>query len=240
VYDGGGLDFYDPTRALGSQWYGDINGLYDYDLVFVLNYSTPNAVLDTASDWAFAENSTWTYLESQTITINGTLRQSIGWQNAAIFVDASGNGQNATPSFRTTSSNADVSASLVDFQTDHEAALYSWDLYAYTNPVGDIPSQPGGMYEGVNPSFPGHSIPDEISVAGGIPTGLFWFLIPCLLVVLVGLLIHDKTKSLVAQIIVIGLCILFLSLLHIWSFWVIIPFAIMSLAFCLAGKVYGY
>ncbi len=180
------------------------------------------------------------YWLSQNVTVDNAIVQQAQWQNSTPFTDTSGHGNNATPTFRTTTTNANVTASLVDFQTDHEAILTSWSLSGYDSFVKDIPSQPGGMYEGVSPTFPGHSIPDEISTAGGVPTSLFWFIFPCLIIVVIGLVVHDKSKSLVAQSGIIGLCILFVSLAHIWSFWILIPFALMAGAACLAGKVYSY
>jgi hypothetical protein len=199
----------------------------------------PN-IPDTTSSWQFSSNNTWPYLQSQQIVVNGATVQDISWQNAAIWVDVSGYGNNMTPTFRTATTNANVSASLIDFRTNHEAVLTEWDLSSYTNPVKDIPSMPGGMYDPVAPTFPGAQIPNDVSNSAGIPTNLFWFLIPCLIMVSLGLLIHDKTKSLVAQAGVLAICILFTSLLHIWSLYVIVPYILMAGSFCLAGKVQNY
>jgi len=203
-----------------------------------ITMATSDNLLDTAADWKFATNNTWRYLERQTIKVNGVTVQDISWQNAAIWVDASGYGNNLTPTFRTTTTNANVSAVLYDLQTDHEAILTDWDLNNYTNDL-DIPDMPGGMYD-ATPTFPGTGVVNDISDAGGYPRSTLWFILPTILIVAAGLLIHDKTKSLFAQALITCLAVVFLSLIHVWAFWLIIPIGLISMAACLAGKVLNY
>jgi hypothetical protein len=194
-----------------------------------------------SANWQFSGNNTWPALEHQTIEIGGVKKQDISWQNAAIWVDSSGYGNNLTPTFRTTTTNANVSASLIDIRAFNQAALTSWNLNDYSNNLG-IPDMPGGMYEGVNPTFPGSGIPGDIeaSTGGAVPQNMFWFIIPCLVVVGIGMMVHDKIKSLFAQFIIILVLVLFISLTHIWSFWVLVPIILIGGSATLAGKIFNY
>lgn len=222
-------------RLYNTRWFGE----YSSDMLYQINYYSPTSVSDTSTDWQFAQNSTYNYLTTQTIAVNGTTVQDISWQNLAIWIDASGYGNNATPTFRTTTTNPNVTAYLMDIRTFHEAVLSDWDLSSYTNNL-DIPDMPGGMYDDGSPTFPGHAIFDDASTASNLPTQLFWFIVPCCLLVFIGLIVHDKTKSLVAQFLIIMIVTIFISLTHVWAFWVIIPMALIGGASTLAGKVYGY
>jgi hypothetical protein len=203
--------------------------------------ATTSSLNNTTANWQFAGNNTWTALERQTIVINGTTVQDISWQNAAIWSDSSGNNNDLTPTFRTTTTNANVSASLIDIRAFNQAALTSWNLNDYSNNLG-IPDMPGGMYEGVNPTFPGSGIPGDIeaSTGGAVPQNMFWFIIPCLVVVGIGMMVHDKIKSLFAQFIIILVLVLFISLTHIWSFWVLVPIILIGGSSTLAGKIFNY
>ena len=77
----------------------------------VFNYSMVNGV----DAWLFAAGNRTSYIEYIKMTIAGTLRGSWAWQNATTFTDLSGNSNTATPTFRTTASIADITASLVSF-----------------------------------------------------------------------------------------------------------------------------
>lgn len=78
-------------------------------------------VTDNDNDWAYYQNMGG-YWEYTKITINGTLQQHIEWEyNPSLFTDLSGNDHNAAPTFRTTSSNANVRAEV----TQQEGLLTS-------------------------------------------------------------------------------------------------------------------
>lgn len=109
---------------------------------------------------------------------------------------------------------------------------------AYPTTNVPIPSMPGGMFDPGTPTFPGADVPGEFEAGAGV--SIFWFVFPLMLILLLGIFIHDKTKSLFAQATVMGLAICFVSFFHIWPLWMIAPFAMMSGACVLAGKVYSY
>jgi hypothetical protein len=198
-----------------------------------------SGMANTTTPWIFYQNDVVSYVSSHKIYASGELRQSIEWQNSGNWTDSSGFGNYALPTFRTTTTNANVSAVIVDFQTDHEAILTDWDLNAYNGTAG-VPDMPSGMYSPTNPVFPGAGIITDIETGGDVPPGLLWFILPTVLILGISLMIHDKTKSLALQAGVILLCVLLISLIHIWPLWVIVPMVIQMGACAFSSKVYGY
>jgi hypothetical protein len=123
----------------------------------------------------------------------------------------------------------------------NQAIASNWTLESYTtNAVGTMPGTPPEMFDEMNPTFPGHSIPDEIAAEADVPVSLFWFLIPIIIILILGMIIHNVTKSLMAQAAVIAICVLLVSLMHIWPLWMLVPYCMMAGAAVLAGKVYSY
>jgi len=70
-------------------------------------------VVDNASDWVIGGATP--YIEQYEHYVGGNLLSDISWEYAATFTDASGNGNDATPTFRTASMDADVVATLTSF-----------------------------------------------------------------------------------------------------------------------------
>jgi len=80
-------------------------------------------VPDNANGWTFLENYSMPCMEYLKITISGTLKQHIIWENDTTFSDQSGNGHDATPTFRSTSTDPDVSAVIKNFIAVTQAAF---------------------------------------------------------------------------------------------------------------------
>ncbi|KKK89035.1 hypothetical protein LCGC14_2737160, partial [marine sediment metagenome] len=72
------------------------------------------SVIDNASDWIIGGDAT-PYIEQYRHFVGGNLLSDIQWEYAATFTDASGNGNDAAPTFRTASQDADVVATLTSF-----------------------------------------------------------------------------------------------------------------------------
>lgn len=236
LHDLSGMNF-DATVTNSCTWTTDTMSYLKVDGLYKV-WGAELSIPDNSNAWSFAQNQSWTYLESQSVVVNGVEVQNISWQNAAIWVDSSGHGNNATPTFRTTSTNPNVSAVIVDVQVEHEAILTDWDVNTYSgdSPVPAVPSQ---MYDTMNATFPGHGIIDDVEASGDVPKGMLWFLIPTLIILLISLLIHDKTKSLFAQFGVMAIMMIFISLAHVWALWMIIPFALMAGACLVSSKVFA-
>jgi hypothetical protein len=127
------------------------------------------------------------------------------------------------------------------FTSSSYTQLQSWSLTDYSSNL-TIPSQPSEMYDESGPKFPGGTLPDEVSDAGGVPRSVFWTIIPLIILCLIGVAIFQVTHSLVAQAAVIGIVMVVVCtlLLHVWPLYLIVPYVLDVSAICLAGKVYGY
>jgi len=113
------------------------------------------SVPDNANDIVSCQNGSVIYLESQEIEIDGVQRQLIEWEYEATFSDLSGNGNDATPSFRTTSSDADVVLTIVNQESTAgqgqpiDTGTGGWNL------LGSVPTTPGSLFTEGGDSFPG-------------------------------------------------------------------------------------
>jgi len=93
---GGTLTLYDGVSSLGTASYS-------------------GSIDNNANDWAFAQNGAMPYVEYIKVTVGATLKGYWYWENDTRFTDQSGNNNTATPTFRTTASVADMTATLVNF-----------------------------------------------------------------------------------------------------------------------------
>jgi len=126
---------------------------------------------------------------------------------------------------------------MVDFRVENEQILTDWEVGGASSGDSPIPGQPSQMYDSLNATFPGAGILDDVEAAGNVPVGTLWFMIPGMIVVVLGLMMHDKTKSLGGQFILMLICMIFLSLAHVWALWMIIPFSLISGACLVQNKV---
>jgi hypothetical protein len=145
------------------------------------------------------------YINYFKLTIGGVLQQHITWQYAATFTDLSGQGHDATPSFRATSSSANVSASLTAFQPVNQAAITSFALSSSTGiALGSI-TAPSQMYTDVGSSANISSVPGADVVNALLDAGsddpvdqaatetLFWYLLIFIGICVVGLMTYEVT-----------------------------------------------
>jgi hypothetical protein len=144
------------------------------DSVALAGASVPN----NASNWTFIKNYSMPYMEYLKIWVGGTLRQHIIWENDTTFTDLSGNGNDATPTFRTTTTDADVSTTVKNFGAVSQATYTGADSDEGPEMVSDtdIPAQPSGWYVNLHA--------EDLPVLGepinnlledqGIPPQAFW------------------------------------------------------------------
>jgi hypothetical protein len=131
---------------------------------------------DNANDWVVKA----LYLYQFDIDVAGVNQCKIRWENDTTFTDLSGNGNDATPSFRTTSSDADVSAELMTF-----APVTIAKAPGYT--VSDAPDfiteniTMSGQFTYGNPSTTGgpagFQLVNDVSTGGGVPPIVVWCII---------------------------------------------------------------
>lgn len=138
----------------------------------LLDTGAQTVITDTAIPWYYVESAAMPYMEYLKIWVSGTLRQHYTWQNAAVFTDQSGNGNDATPTFLTASSDADVTACLAWFQPVSEAKASAYSLSTAPDFITDPPTITGGFSTTVVPTYPGADVITAISAASGTPAQL--------------------------------------------------------------------
>jgi hypothetical protein len=165
-------------------------------------YSVPN----TTSNWTFLStdsvdnlvskpsaiginitNGSMPYLTRQQIWVGGNLRQDISWRYASTFADASGNGNTAIPSFRTATSNANVTANISSF-TNYQSlpippvssGVNSFNLYPATV------VEPANMYSELNMTFFGAGAVSQFASDIDMPISLAVFIYAFGVAVLLG------------------------------------------------------
>lgn len=218
-------DFYIDIN--GSKWGSNLKG---------------TSVPDNANSWTFLQNNVMPYMEYHKIWVDGTLKQHIEWENNdSVFTDLSGNGNDVTPTFRTTSSDPDVSATLVEFNPVSEAEATNWTLVNPQSPVTGTPTEPGNYYTELqntdNVIF--GAFWNDILDDGNVPRALFWLTAPFLIAIVFGMMVYFWTGSLIAQIIVMALILAGFSQTAL-PFWPVIIFIVDAVAIAIASKQFGW
>lgn len=193
---------------------------------------TGASVLPNVNNWAIGDDDATPYITSCNITIGGNLRGSWAWEYGDTFTDLSSSGNDATPSFRTTSSDADVSATISSFVALHTATA---PVYTVTDTgtlfySGNITVS--GNFTSGNTSSGGPAvldIVDDTSDAGGIPRAFIWGILGCVTFSAMGLGLSYARKKfaigggyvlilLIIGILIIGLLVAF-GKFDWWMIW---------------------
>lgn len=154
------------------------------------------SVPNNAYNWSFVSGTTALYVEYVKVTVSGTLRGHWYWQNAATFTDQSGNSNTATPSFRTTSTDADLTAYLQSFAPLSLSELSSYSTGTDPTLIPTVPADPSVTVDMANWSkVPGGEVILTILDVGDIPPALFFFPFMGLVVVLVSFLTYNFTRD---------------------------------------------
>jgi hypothetical protein len=170
------------------------------------------SVPDNANNWAFLENLCVPYMEYHKIYIPGNAanpEQSIAWENGATFTDLSGNGHTATPTFKTTSTDADVSAALTAFVANKLSSASGYSVGGSVSFITTLPDDTGfpsgGVYnEGNTGGIIGADLVNEGLTTADIPEPFFWYPIAFLVSIVLGFVAYGLTKTLLVQAIVSG------------------------------------
>ncbi len=250
----GNIIYYRAMAHNSAGWgYGDeltfnTNYLYEMSLwvdgVEVTTALTNEAIPNTSTNWTFASGNTTLYLTRQRIWLGGSLKQDISWQYSptepVYLYDASGNGNTATPTLRTSGSSANVTANLTSFApitpTTSDPTNPAITADNLTAPFDEPPN----LYSELNLSFPGAALINELLDGANIPRALFWFPIIFGLLNLIGLATYALTRSIMIQGIVIGFLIILASIMGGFGYWVAIEFTIMAIAITIASRQYGW
>lgn len=159
-------------------------------------YVVGASVPDTASDWTIA-SAVMPYMEYAEITVDGAQAGYWDWEYATVFSDDSGNGNTATPSFRTASSDADVSANLTSFAPISTAIAPAYSVSnAPTFITGNITASStftSGNVTGAG--IPGSAVIDAAGDASDTPNIWIWGIIAGFTIALGGLLISYMVRQ---------------------------------------------
>lgn len=151
-------------------------------------------VPDTDNDWEDGDPDVTPYIEYVKRYIDGVLQQHITWEYDTTFTDQSGNDHNATPTFRTESSDEDVSASLINWQPREEAKVDSFTLISsYEILTGDLELPDNMFSEGDYSKIPAEPI-NEILDEAGIPQAAWWLPFIFLSICIVGMIAYGATS----------------------------------------------
>lgn len=223
------------------------------DEELVDNADLAGGVSDNSSNWNLFQNSVMPYIYSANISVGGTLVGSWAWQYDTVFYDASGYGNTGTPTFRTTSSDADVTASLVYFTPVTETAVTSFDLTTAGSIITTAPDViPQLFTEGDYSKVPGAAAVNEVLAAAGIPYALFWvwFIYP--MIGVLGFLaygltsmssrgtLNDHEGALLVEAIVIEMLLSLVGIIGLLPWWPALLFPIPALAIIISKKHYSW
>ncbi len=160
---------------------------------FAVGVSVP----DTGSSWVLAPSNSTAYMSSANITIDGALKGSWAYQYNDKFYDASGNGNTATPSFPTVSSNAYVSATLSNLLPVNEAKVTSYSISQTGTILSANTTMPSLMWTDLNFARLFGVGPAVTSILGvsGTPEAAWWMPFIFIFIVLVGFLVYHATTG---------------------------------------------
>jgi len=226
--------------------------LVDYSLDFkiyvdsVLKDRTLGAsVPDNANDWAFVENGSMMYMEYTDIDIGGVPTASWDWEYGLTFIDSI-SGIVATPTFRTASSDADVSANLTSFQAVAEATAPAYALEE--GPDFIDPAMTGNITGGFTTTPPAGTFPlagviTAVANATGTPPQL-----PLLMLAIFVILSLSLTFSWIARkygsgpilikiILIAGIMGIFVGIGNFGiDFWMVLAFLMIAPTWAIASK----
>jgi hypothetical protein len=114
------------------------------------------SVPDNANDWVFFENDSTMYAGGTTITIDGVDTSAWAWEYGTTFADSIGS-NDATPSFRTAGSTADVILSIASQDSTAEQGEPAVDVSGGWNMIDAVPAPPGELFTEGGTTFPGYA-----------------------------------------------------------------------------------
>jgi hypothetical protein len=169
----------------------------------------------------------------------GVLNQHIIWENAATFTDQSGNGNDCTPAFRTTTSNPNVTAELVNLAP---VSLATPTVVAGDDPELPLvtPTVPDQMYsEDDYSKLPGASVINSLLDQADLPYSLFWFPAIFGLAIVLAFVVYWFSRSLLGMALAAECVLVFFSFMGPIPFWGVIPLGIVAFALIIKRENVG-
>lgn len=154
--------------------------------------------------------------------------------------DQSTKNNDGIATFRTTSSDADVSANVSIMLPISEAAASSWSIEEGGDMIASAPTEISQMYTELNVNhLPGADFITDALTAADVPDELFWFPACFGAALILGFIAFAVTRSLFIQAIVSGMVMGFCAAMTgggIIPFWTVIVFIIEALAVLVSRK----
>lgn len=256
----------DYNEGIATYYNSDTSVWFDYtapygkmDVCFIMEYKylylTIDGVLedgtyivtvpDTVDGWVIGSSIT-PYINYFEIEVDGVQKCYIDWEYSdTAFTDDSGNGNTAIPTFRTTSSDADVSAELISFLLVDPAIAPEISV---TDPqdfyTGNITATGNFTSGNVTVSnIPGYGVITEVTVDAGLPGFWLWGILSMVALVAIGVGLSYARKRfgvaggyVMIAIAVVALIFGFLITTGPFDWWMIWLFGIIALGIAVASR----
>ncbi len=209
--------------------------------------STPDTlgIANNGSAWAFCYAAATPYVSYMKMTIGGTPLTYWDWEYAATFTDNISSVV-ATPTFRTTTSDADVTASASNFliidpgEASASGLVDPDDWYASEN-ITSASFSTGT----VTPSFPGSQVITDIASATSTPASLPFTIIGGVFILVVSLSVSRLLRlggsgSLIVKSVLIAGMMGVLIATSVWDLWMVIVFIVYAIAISMASQQRGW
>lgn len=202
-----------------------------------------SGIPDNANDWQLFTNGAFDYVESFSLAVDGTDAVSYDFNtylsSATITDDAGSN--DGTLTFRTTSSDPDVSASLVSLQPVTQATANSSAL-GWASMITSAPDEPSTMYtEDTAPGFFFTPLVNTLLDFGGVSRFFFWSNFAFIIILLGGMLAFRIHPSLLVKIVVMGALMILFAIpgINIYGGYVVLYFGFFAFGILVASRSYG-
>jgi hypothetical protein len=203
--------------------------------------TTSSSVPNNSNSWSFLTNGSMLYMEYHKITIGGTLKQHIVYERDTIFDDLTEYNNDATPTFPTTSSDPDVSATFQNFKPIQEARCTTGLTEETPEMLTEAGEMPPEFYtEGSVNHLPGAELINTLLDKGGIPHDLFW--IPAIfgLAAIVCIGSYYFLRSMLFIGIIGGVIILFFALTGAIPLWTFFIYGVIIAGVLVSERVFGW
>ncbi|MDD5338171.1 MAG: LamG domain-containing protein [Dehalococcoidales bacterium] len=214
------------------------------------------SINNSTSKWTLFRSTCVLYAASANYSQGGTPIAAYAWEYDSVFHDTvSANGTpDATPSFRTTGTDEDLSATVSSFQPLSSAEASAAATTGNLTIIGD-PDAPSELYtEGDYSAIPGAEAVNAILDASGTPRAMWWHPFLFLGIALVGFMLYGATTgtvgqsssaathigSLLLQSIVTEVLFGVFGVMHVLPLFPVYIFPIGAIAIILSTKHYSY
>lgn len=192
------------------------------------------SVPDNAYNWYAGSLTATIYIGQFGIEIDGIPVCTLAWEYDTTFTDTSGNGNDGTPTFRTTSSDADVSAELVTFAPVYEADAPAYTLTDPPDFITTTPGMSGNFTSTINATYPGHNVITAIAVGGAVPEQLPTILIFTFILVIISITVSAVFRShgtgpIFLKSLIVAMIMAVYVAVGIYNAWQVYFFAIIAL-----------